>query len=100
MASTVTVREFSIKDEFPYNRSGPMHWLLSHGLRYPIFPILMILAAAGNNYAFSYVQIFVGRAFDVVTSSGWTQADLLRSALLVFAAGFRYRISKIHLFGN
>jgi len=82
----VTAREFSIEDEIPYNRTGPVRWILSHALRYPIFPILMILAAMGNNYAFSYVQIFVGRAFDVVTSAGWTQPDLIRSALLILAA--------------
>ena len=82
----MTAREFSIEDEIPYNRTGPVRWILSHALRYPIFPILMILAAMGNNYAFSYVQIFVGRAFDVVTSAGWTQPDLIRSALLILAA--------------
>jgi ATP-binding cassette subfamily B protein len=79
-------REFSIEDEFPYNRTGPVRWILSHALRYPIFPILMVLAAAGNNYAFSYVQIFVGRAFDVIISTGWKQPDLIRSALFILAA--------------
>jgi ATP-binding cassette subfamily B protein len=80
------VREFSIEDEYHYNRTDPVRWILSHAMRYPIFPILMVLAAMGNNYAFSYVQIFVGRAFDVVTSTGWTQSDLVRSALFVLAA--------------
>jgi len=82
----VTLREFSVEDEIQFNRSGPVRWILSHALRYPIFPILIILAAIGNNYAFSYVQIFVGRAFDVVTSSGWTQQELISSALLILAA--------------
>jgi ATP-binding cassette subfamily B protein len=79
-------REFSIEDEIPYNRSGPVRWILSHAMQYPIFPLLMILAAMGNNYAFSYVQIFIGRAFDVVTSTGWTQSDLIQSALFILAA--------------
>jgi ATP-binding cassette subfamily B protein len=82
----VTLREFSVEDEYAYHRSGPVRWILSHALRYPIFPILMILASIGNNYAFSYVQIFVGRAFDVVTSVGWTHQELIGSALLILAA--------------
>lgn len=82
----MTRREFSLDREYPYNHSGPLRWILSHALRYPIFPIAMFLAAAGNNYAFSQVQIFVGRAFDLITSQGWTQTDLFRAALLVMAA--------------
>ncbi len=81
-------REFSLPQELPTNRSGPMRWLLSHAVRYIHFPILMFLAAAGNNLAFSYVQIFVGRAFDLITSQGWTRADLTTVALLVMASAF------------
>ncbi len=80
------VREFSIEDEYPYNRTTPLRWIISHALRYPIFPLLIILAAVGNNYAFSYVQIFIGRAFDVITTPNWTGADLVRSALFVLGA--------------
>ena len=82
----MTVREFSLDDEYEYDRTGPLRWILSIVLRYPIFPILMILAAIGNNYAFSQVQISIGRAFDLITNVGWTQDELLRVALFVFAA--------------
>lgn len=82
----MTVREFSLEDEFPYKRSGPVRWIISHALRYPIFPLLMFLAAVGNNYAYSYVQIFVGRAFDLITGSDWTQAALIGAALSVLVA--------------
>jgi ATP-binding cassette subfamily B protein len=82
----MTVREFSIEDEYPYNRRSPIRWIISHALRYPLFPILMFLSAAGNNYAFSYVQIFIGRAFDVITSPGFTAADLVSSAFFVLGA--------------
>jgi len=82
----VTFREFSIEDEYPYNRTGPIRWIVSHAVRYPIFPLLMVLAAIGNNYAFSYVQIFIGRAFDVITSTAWTKTDLIQSALFVLVA--------------
>jgi ATP-binding cassette subfamily B protein len=81
-------REFSLPEEIPTNRSSPIRWILSHAIRYPQYPILMFLAAAGNNYAFSYIQIFVGRAFDLITASGWTRGDLIDAGLLVMAAAF------------
>lgn len=81
-------REFSLPEELPTNRSSPIRWILSHAIRYPQYPFLMFLAAAGNNYAFSYIQIFVGRAFDLITASGWTRGDLIDTALLVMAAAF------------
>jgi ATP-binding cassette subfamily B protein len=46
----------------------------------------MIFASMGNNYAFSQVQLNIGRAFDLVTSADWTRDDLIRAALFVFAA--------------
>lgn len=82
----MTVREFSLEDEYEYDRTGPVRWVLSMVLRYPIFPILMILASIGNNYAFGQVQISVGRAFDLITSVDWRRDDLLRAALFIFAA--------------
>jgi ATP-binding cassette subfamily B protein len=87
-ATDMTKREFSLPEEIPTNRSSPIRWILSHAIRYPLFPILMFLAAAGNNYAFSYVQIFVGRAFDLITGSGWTRSELIGAALLVMSAAF------------
>jgi ATP-binding cassette subfamily B protein len=84
----MTKREFSISEEILTNRSSPIRWIISHAIRYPLFPVLMFLAAAGNNYAFSYVQIFVGRAFDLITSNEWTQPELIGAALLVMSAAF------------
>jgi len=63
----VDAREFSLEEEYGYNRAGPVRWILSHALRYPGLPVLLFLAAAGNNAAFSYVQVFVGRSFDLIT---------------------------------
>ncbi|TFH34703.1 MAG: ABC transporter ATP-binding protein, partial [Anaerolineales bacterium] len=84
----ISKREFSLAEEIPTNRSSPIRWIVSHAIRYPLFPILMFLAAAGNNYAFSYVQIYVGRAFDLITGSGWTHAELIGVALLILGAAF------------
>jgi len=89
----MTRREFSIEDEYQFNRSGPVRWILSIVLRYPLFPILMILASIGNNYAFGQVQVFVGRAFDLITGVDWTRDDLLRAALFIFAAASSQGVS-------
>jgi len=78
--------EFSLEDEYPYNRTGPMRWIISHALRYPILPLGLLLAAAGNNLAFGFVQIFIGRTFDLITSTGWTRADLTIATLAVLGA--------------
>src|SRR3972149_6241996 len=73
-------REFSLKDERVFNRAGPVRWIASHALRYPIWPAAMLLAAVANNTAFSYVQVFVGRAFDVIATPGFTRAALSGAA--------------------
>jgi ATP-binding cassette subfamily B protein len=73
----LAVREFSLEHEYPYNRSGPARWILSHALRVPIWPIGMVLWAALDNLGYSYIQVFVGRAFDLIATPGWTHAALL-----------------------
>jgi ATP-binding cassette subfamily B protein len=81
-------REFSLQDEIRSNRSSPIRWIVSHAIRFPLFPVMMLLSAVGNNYAFSYVQIYIGRAFDLITASGWTRTELIGAALLVMGAAF------------
>ena len=77
----MTKREFTLENEYPYNRSGPVRWIFSHLLRYPIFPLMVILMAVLNNTGYSYRQIFVGRAFDLITTTGWETTALLWLAL-------------------
>ena len=78
-------REFTLKNEYRYNRSGPIRWIISHVIRYPLFPTLILVAAIFNNLAYSYVQVFIGRAFDLITTPGWQTGALLTLALSVFA---------------
>jgi ATP-binding cassette subfamily B protein len=74
-------REFRLENEYQYNRTSPVRWLISHVLRYPIFPLATLLAAVFNNLAYSYIQVFVGRAFDLITTPGWETSALLGFAL-------------------
>ena len=80
-------REFRIQGEYKYNRKTALRWLLAHLLRYPLLPLLVLAAAVINNTAFSNIQVFIGRGFDVITSSIWEIQDLLVPAFaIVFSA--------------
>lgn len=81
-------REFRLEKETHYNRSGPVRWIISHAMRYPIFPLITILAAVLNNLCYSYIQVFVGRGFDLITAPGWSTGELLVLALSVLGSAF------------
>jgi len=76
-------REFRPEREYAYNRSGTARWILSHALRYPQFPLAMLVAAILNNVFYSSVQMGIGQAFDVITTPGWTTGALLAVALTI-----------------
>jgi len=82
----LTKREFRLAHEFHYNRSGPVRWIVSHLMRYPLFPLATILAAVLNNAAYSYRQVFIGQGFDLITTSGWRTAELVTLTLSVLAS--------------
>ncbi|MCI0398035.1 MAG: ABC transporter ATP-binding protein/permease [Chloroflexi bacterium] len=80
-------KEFRLADEYQYNRSGAVRWIISHLLRYPWLPVAALVAAIINNVAYSYIQIFIGRAFDLITQPAWeTQALLLLAAGVLVSA--------------
>jgi len=83
----VEKREFTVENEYRYNRSGPMRWIISHLLRYAYLPLLTVVATVLNNGFYSYIQIFVGRGFDLVTTPDWRAAALLSLALSVVGCG-------------
>jgi len=82
----LTKREFTMENEYRYNRTGPVRWVLSHMMRYPLFPVLLVVSAILNNTAYSYIQVFVGQGFDVITTPGWTSTALLAVAVGAFGA--------------
>lgn len=77
--------EFYI-ETYAYNRSGPVRWIFSHVMRYPWLPLLVVTAAVFNNFAASYLQVFIGRAFDLITLPNWETAVLLALAFSAFGA--------------
>jgi ATP-binding cassette subfamily B protein len=79
-------REFRVEDEYRYNRSEPGKWIISHLLRYPALPIIALVAAVVNNYATAYIQVIIGRAFDLISEPGWEVSALAMLALGVVVA--------------
>ncbi len=77
----MTKREFTLEHEYRFNRSGALRWIFSHLWRYPLFPLALIGAAILNNGFYSNIQIYIGRAFDLITTSGWETKALLAFAL-------------------
>jgi len=84
----LTKREFRPQKEYNYNRSGPVRWIISHLWRYPVFPVIMVLAAIVENAAYSTIQVFIGRGFDLITSPTWRTTKLLMLALSVMGVAF------------
>ncbi len=85
----MTRREFRLDNEYRYNHAGPVRWIGSHLLRYPIFPLLAIGFTILNNIFYSNIQVYVGRGFDVINTPGWSPDVLLGLAvtMMLFAAG-------------
>jgi ATP-binding cassette subfamily B protein len=79
-------REFRLENEYQYNRSSAIRWIISHLLRYPYLPLIAFAAAVVNNFAYGTIQILVGRAFDLISTPGWATQALAALALGVFLA--------------
>ena len=43
-------REFTIAQEYRYNRAGPVRWIASHVMRYPYLPVTIVLMAVLSNW--------------------------------------------------
>ena len=79
----VANREFQDKNEYKYRRGGGVRWILSHVMRYPILPLLIIIAAIATNYTYSNIQLYVGKAFDVITTAGFQLDDLMIPVIII-----------------
>jgi ATP-binding cassette subfamily B protein len=78
-------REFSVADEYPYNRAGPIRWIISHLLRYPLLLVSFLFAATLTNVLFAAIPMLTGQAFDAVLQSPPNPQRLLLIALSILA---------------
>ncbi len=77
-------REFSLENEYHYNRSGSVRWIMAHVLRYPSFPLAILLTSVVNNWAYGLIQLTIGRTADLLLTTDWETAALLVLAASVF----------------
>jgi ATP-binding cassette subfamily B protein len=82
----VVNKEFRLEDEKQFDRSGPLKWIASHLAQYPWLPIGALIVTVFNNFAASYIQVLIGRGFDVITQDNWANRALLAVAAAVFAS--------------
>jgi len=82
-------REFTISNEYHYDRRSAPRWVVAHVLRYPLMPLIFIITAIGMAAAQSLGAVFVGQAFDTLLGGGGSP-ELARAALLVIAAYLGY----------
>ena len=74
-------REFSVADEYVYDRRGPIRWILSHLLRYKWLIVSFVTAAMLTNVLFSSIPRIIGLAFDEVLKPDASVQRLLWIAL-------------------
>lgn len=74
-------REFSVVDEYQYNRSGAARWIISHLLRYKRYLFTFLAAAIATNILFSALPRITGLAFDEVLKPQPSAQRLLWFAL-------------------
>jgi ATP-binding cassette subfamily B protein len=79
------LREFHVEYIHAYDRKSPIRWILSHLLRYPHLPLLMVFASVVNNTAYGNIQLYIGKSFDQVLK-GPTGALLPLILMIVLSA--------------
>ncbi len=79
----MTNREFTIADEYHYNRAGPIRWILSHLLRHKFFLTTFILGTVLAQVLQSLIPDLTGAAFTEVLRPKPDQGHLLQIALEV-----------------
>ena len=78
-------REFTVADEYVYNRSGPVRWVISHVLRYKRFLLGAVGAMIVANIMLSAIPRLTGTAFNVVLQPHPDQSHLALVALAILA---------------
>jgi ATP-binding cassette subfamily B protein len=83
MSATATSAEFTLPDQYSYDRRSPLRWVISHALRHWWLVAVLIVGALGNAAMASLVPIFTGQAFNAILAQPPMVNLLLRLALLI-----------------
>src|SRR5712691_1913407 len=80
---SLSKREFTITNEYQYNHSSPVRWIVSHVLRYKRYIASFMLASIVTNILYAFVPLLTGMAFNAVLQGAGSQ--LVRFAILILA---------------
>ena len=78
-------REFTVADEYHYNRSDPVRWIISHLLRYKHLIISYMLAAILTNILYAVIPVLTGQAFNIVLQGASARGKLPGIVLILLA---------------
>jgi ATP-binding cassette subfamily B protein len=81
----VASREFTVADEYVYNRAGPVRWIISHVLRYKRFLLGAGGAMIAANILLAAIPRLTGTAFNEVLRAHPDQSRLALVALAILA---------------
>ncbi len=76
-------REFTVSDEYHYDRASPVRWIVSHLLRYKHLILSYMLAAILTNILYSVIPLLTGQAFNVVLGGAPALTNLLKVSLVL-----------------
>ena len=82
---SVASREFTVADEYVYNRAGPVRWIISHVLRYKRFLLGAVGAMIAANVLLAAIPRLTGTAFNEVLRAHPDQSRLALVALAILA---------------
>ena len=82
---SVASREFTVADEYVYNRSGPVRWVISHVLRYKRFLLGAVGAMIVANVLLAAIPRLTGTAFNEVLRARPDESRLALVALGILA---------------
>jgi ATP-binding cassette subfamily B protein len=77
--------EFTIAGTYRYDYRSPVRWVVSHLMRYPLLPIVVVIAGIVEAALFSAAPVLVGQAFDLMNSPQRTAQALWTLAGLILA---------------
>ncbi len=85
-ASAVPRREFSVSNEYSYNRKSPTRWILSHVVRHSGVLALALGAAVVASFLFAWVSRLGGTAVDTISLGDEAPQALLRVVITICVA--------------
>lgn len=78
-------QEFTVVDEYPYNRSSPTRWIAAHLLRHKRWLFGFMLLSIAANTLYEFISILTGAAFTAVQQRGDVLPQLILISLCLLA---------------